>query len=256
MIVFRSNGGKAVLKGTIENSSRLLFLQLKAIFVSLNARLIMQIILLLAILGGLALLLVQNWSPVLPLVFLGLTTPALPIAVWILISLTAGAGTSIAIASLFKLANYFAQPKARKKRQVQPPPRPQPSSSTSTKRPVQDTSTNNSADDWFEAPINDEDWHLEENTQDAENDNADSYPQDSRSYEVNSEPKSSKRQGSVYSYSYREPESSAVGKTDSIYDADYRVLTPPYRSPKPVQDDDDDWGFDDDFVDEQNNRRQ
>jgi hypothetical protein len=200
----------------------------------------MQIILLLAILGGLALLLVQNWSPVLPLVFLGLTTSSLPLAVWIVISLAAGGGTSLAIASLFNLANYFAQSKPSKKRQVKQPPRPQKSSNTSTKQPTQDN--NNSADDWLEAPINDEDWQYEENTQDSENPNVST--QDSRSYEVNSEPKSSKRQGSVYSYSYREPESSRERKTESVYDADYRVLKPPYKSPNPTQDDDD-WGFDD-----------
>lgn len=201
----------------------------------------MQIILLLAILGGLALLLVQNWSPVLPLVFLGLTTPALPLAVWIVVSIAAGGGTSLAIASLFKIANYFAQPKPSRKRQVQPPPRPQPSSNTSTKPPAQDSS--NSADDWLEDPINDQDWQYEENTQDSENANVST--QDSRSYEVNSQAKSSKRQGSVYSYSYREPENSREGKTESVYDADYRVLTPPYKSPNPAQDDDDDWGLDD-----------
>lgn len=212
----------------------------------------MQIILLLAILGGLALLLVQNWSPVLPLVFLGLTTPALPLAVWIVVSLAAGGGTSLAIASLFNVANYFAQPKPSRKRQVKPPPRPQPSSNTSTKRPQ---ASNNSADDWLEAPINDEDWQYEENTQDSENNNADSYPQDSRRYEVNSEPKSSKRQGSVYSYSYQEPESSGGGKTESVYDADYRVLTPPYKSPNPVRDDDDEWGFDDEQDDLQSPRQ-
>ncbi len=203
----------------------------------------MQIILLLAILGGLTLLLVQNWSPVLPLVFLGLTTPALPLAVWILISLAAGAGTTIAIASLFNLANYFAQPKASKKRQVKPPPRSQPFSNTFNQRPTEEVKNN--TDDWLDEPLNDEDWHLEEDTQDSQRDNTTSYPQDSKSYEVNSEPKSSKRQGSVYSYSYREAESSGVGKSESVYDADYRVLTPPYKSPNPVQEDEDDWGFDD-----------
>lgn len=204
----------------------------------------MQILLLLAILSGLALLLVQNWFPVLPLVFLGLTTPALPLAVWILISLFAGAGTLVTIASLFNLANYFAQPKLSKKRQVTPPRRPQPSK-TSTKQPVQDR--NNSADDWLEDSLNDEDWNYEENIQDSEKSNADSYRQDSRSYEVNSEPKTSERRGSVYSYSYRETESSEGKKTESVYDADYRVLNPPYKSPNPVQDNDDDWGFDDEF---------
>ncbi len=204
----------------------------------------MQIILLLVILGGLALLLVQNWSPVLPLVFLGFTTPALPLAVWILISLAAGAGTSLAIASLFKIANYFAQPKRSQKRQVKPPSRPQPASNSYTERPTQEASKNNSsADDWLDEPINDEDWHLEENP--PEKKDSPPYSQDSRSYEVNNEPKSSKRQGSVYSYNYREPESSGVGKSESVYDADYRVLTPPYRSPNPVQEDED-WGFDED----------
>ena len=200
----------------------------------------MQIILLLAILGGLALLLVQNWSPVLPLVFLGLTTPALPLAVWIVISLVAGGGTSLAIASLFNVANYFAQPKPSRKRQVKPPPDPQPSSNTYTKQSTQGSS--NSADDWLEDPMSNEDWQYEENTQDSENSKVST--QDSRSYEVNSQAKSSKRQGSVYSYSYREPESSRERKTESVYDADYRVLTPPYKSPNPAQDDDD-WGFDD-----------
>ncbi len=217
----------------------------------------MQVILLLAILGGLALLLVQNWSPVLPLVFLGLTTPQLPLAVWILISLVAGAGTSLAIASLFNLANYFAQPKSSNKRQVKPPPRPQPSANTYTKQPVEDTSSSDRADDWLEDPLNDEDWNYEENTVDSKSDSTTSYPQDSRSYEANSEPKSSKRQGSVYSYSYREEEAenSSAGKSESVYDADFRVLTPPYKSPNSVRDDDDDWGFDDDFVDDEDDLR-
>ena len=152
----------------------------------------------------------------------------------------AGGATSLAIASLFNLANYFAQPKPSRKRQVTPPP-PQKSSNTSTKQPTQDN--NNNADDWLEDPISDEDWQYEENTQDSEKANVST--QDSRSYEVNSEPKSSKRQGSVYSYTYREPERSEVRKTESVYDADYRVLKPPYKSPNPAQDDDDDWGFDD-----------
>jgi hypothetical protein len=204
----------------------------------------MQIILLLAILGGLALLLVQNWSPVLPLIFLGLTTPALPLAVWILIGLVAGASTSIAIANLFNLATYFAQPQPKRKRQFTPPPSPQPTPNTYTKRPLQNTSNNNSADDWLEEPIDDEDWHLEENTPSSGDNDVNPYPQDSRGYEVNSEPKSSKHQGSVYSYSYREPDSE-VRKTESVYDADYRVLKPPYKSPNPVRNDDEDWGFDD-----------
>ncbi len=55
--------------------------------------------------------------------------------------------------------------------------------------------------------------------------------QDSQTYERQQEPKSSSQSGSVYSYSYREPKNTAVGKTESVYDADYRVIIPPYQPP-------------------------
>lgn len=214
----------------------------------------MRIILLLVILGGLTLLLVQNWSPVLPLIFLGVTTPALPLAVWILFSLAAGASTSLAIASLVQLANFFSQPKSSNQRQVQPPPRPQ----TPPKQAYSYTATNPTPpktapppsdpplDDWQESAS--EDWDFEAEEQSPPPDNI----QDTRNYEKSSEPKSGYRSGSVYSYNYREPSDSGVGRTESVYDADYRVLTPPYREPEKVQEQEEDWGFDDDeFEDEE-----
>jgi uncharacterized integral membrane protein len=48
-------------------------------------------------------------------------------------------------------------------------------------------------------------------------------------YEVQQTPKSSYRSGSIYSYSYRDSGDSSVGKTESVYDADYRVIIPPYQ---------------------------
>ncbi len=68
---------------------------------------------------------------------------------------------------------------------------------------------------------------------------------DSTTYEVNTKPKSGYRSGSVYSYNYREPSNSGVGKTESVYDADYRVITPPLQQTDTKQDKDD-WGFEDD----------
>lgn len=68
---------------------------------------VIRLTLLVTVLGGLTLLLVQNWSPVLPLVFLGMRSQPLPLALWILFSTAAGAGTSLLITSLFKLSNYF-----------------------------------------------------------------------------------------------------------------------------------------------------
>lgn len=217
----------------------------------------MRIILLLVILGGLTLLLVQNWSPVLPLVFLGVATPALPLAVWILISLAAGASTSLAIASLLQLTNYFSQSKPSNQRQVQPPPRPQSppqqaaytAASKASPKATPPPPSDRAVDDWQEST--DEDWHFDEDDEEPENTSPPDNVQDRR-YEVDSEPKSSYRAGSVYSYSYREPSDSGVGRTESVYDADYRVLTPPYREPQtaPAQEEED-WGFDDDeFEDE------
>lgn len=211
----------------------------------------MRTILLLVILGGLTLLLVQNWAPVLPLVFLGVATPPLPLAVWILFSLGAGASTSLAIASLLQVANYFTQPKSSSQRQVQPPPRPQsppqqPYTATSSTPPK--TAPPPPVDDWQEST--NDDWDFEEDADEKPQSPPVDNVQDSRNYEVNSEPKSGSRTGSVYSYSYREPSDSGVGRTESVYDADYRVLTPPYREPEKVQEQEEDWGFDDEFEDE------
>jgi hypothetical protein len=72
---------------------------------------------------------------------------------------------------------------------------------------------------------------------------------------VKQEPKTGSQSGSVYSYGYREQSNSGVGKADAVYDANYRVITPPYQ--KPVEpEEDDDWGFEDDedFNDESQNQ--
>ena len=74
--------------------------------------------------------------------------------------------------------------------------------------------------------------------------------------EIREEPKSGDRSASVYSYSAREPKKSVIGRTESVYDAEYRVLTPPYKQQNPSppspsnrpqsNNDDDDWRFMDD----------
>lgn len=67
----------------------------------------------------------------------------------------------------------------------------------------------------------------------------------SKSYEVQQEPKTASRSGSVYSYSYREPKDTAVNKTEQVYDANYRVIRPPYKknADKKTEEDDseEDW---------------
>jgi uncharacterized integral membrane protein len=81
-------------------------------------------------------------------------------------------------------------------------------------------------------------------------------------FEVPQEPKRRSQSGSIYSYSYRDPDQT-VSK-DDVYDAEYRVITPPYRpeevTPEPVDSvpprgndgdwrDEEDWGDGEDWSD-------
>lgn len=84
-----------------------------------------------------------------------------------------------------------------------------------------------------------------------------------RNYEANQEPKSKSWAGSVYSYGYRDPNQSGVGQTESVYDAEYRVLVPPIdpipkpanEAPKnPSAETEDDWGLDEDDVFDEDDR--
>ncbi|HCF28378.1 MAG TPA: hypothetical protein DEV81_14515 [Cyanobacteria bacterium UBA11049] len=227
---------------------------------------VIRLFLLLVVLGCLTLLLVQNWSPVLPLVFLGARTQPLPLAIWILFSIAAGAITSLFISGCFKLSNYFTPSQPRKRRQVaassfrsnttraEAPKSSQANYTTSTSQPNTDSTPTEDLNDW-ESNSSD-DWDFEQETQ-VRDKTPRTEPQDTvredKNYQVNNEPKSSYRDSS-YSYSYREPSNSGVGRTESIYDADYRVLTPPHRQTNTTenknqnQDDwkDEDWGFEDD----------
>ncbi|MBD2500819.1 LapA family protein [Anabaena azotica] len=217
---------------------------------------VIRLTLLVAVLGGLTLLLVQNLSPALPLVFLGMRSQPLPLALWILFSTAAGAGTSLLITSLFRLSSYFGgQPRQvppksttsrrstanRKEEFTPPPPSKEPANKT-------DYASNDEFDDW-ETNSADDDWDIEEKPRNATTNNSqsDSFS-DSSTYERPQQPKSGTKSGSTYSYSYREPKNTAAGKTESVYDADYRVIIPPYQPPPKdtANDDDDDWGFDDD----------
>lgn len=224
---------------------------------------LIRLALLLVVLGGLTLLLVQNWSPVLPLIFLGLKTQALPLAIWILFSITAGAFTSLFITALFNLSNYFTRssvskrhatrrsenPRTRGDRQVNGRPNAERTHADQTgataPKPDTDSTPSDAFDDWDADSAEDNDWDFEEDTAKTPNYSSQNTVKDSTTYEVSTEPKSGYRSGSVYSYSYREPSNSGVGKTESVYDADYRVITPPYQETnKPAEDED--WGFEDD----------
>ena len=203
---------------------------------------VIRLIILVTAIMGLIIILVQNLSPSLPLMFLGMRSQALPLALWILLSITAGIFTSLIITRLLKFAtdlNLLAQqpipksiPTPPRVRQNTPPPK-------SPSPPV------SQADDEFD------DWDT--------NRNQDDWDDDSQSEEEISpnQQSSNSRPSSVYSYSSQSPKNTAVGKTESVYDADYRVIIPPYQeSDKNPATDDDDWDFfeDDDFEGDDENK--
>ncbi|MDJ0674413.1 MAG: LapA family protein [Calothrix sp. MO_167.B42] len=232
-----------------------------------------RLILLLAVIVISTILLVQNWSPVLSLVFLGMKTRPLPLAIWIVLSISTGALTSWLIATLHQLPNYLGS-------QTQPSPSPgsyraprvqhtrQEAKFNTANIPKtskkQDSKTQVIEDDW-DTGIS-EDWGFDESTDNQSTQRDQNQPEkEPRDYErpqKSSKSANSNQSDSVYSYSSREPKNTGVGKTESIYDADYRVIIPPYQpSPKNQQIDDDDWDFldedgeEDDFDDDKPSRR-
>lgn len=232
-----------------------------------------QIVLLVLVGGGLALLAVSNLSQVLPLVFLGIQTIPLPTAAWIGIALAAGAFTSIFLQLLSYLQPGYSPQKIEEPDEVpprrstfrrEPQKNPEPTSQTSytPPPPPSETPPNRTTSDWEET--SNENWEFEtESTApksteqgtdggqkgDRTASTSRDIPQPEPSnYEVPQEPKTHSQSGSVYSYSYRETDKkqSGVGKSDVVYDANYRVITPPYqKSPEPSEDEED-WGFEDD----------
>jgi len=235
---------------------------------------VIRIVLLLSLVGGLTLFAFSNLSPVLPLVFLGVTTPAQPLATWIGGAFVAGVATSFFLQLLNSLVEGSSSRRVAQRAEVPPrsrsfareTPEPEPETQTrySPPPPPPETATSRSeASDWEEGI--DEDWDFDEEpaastsvNQEASRNYSRSTPQGDRTnYEVKQEPKSSSQTGSVYSYSYRDENKSGVGRPDAVYDANYRVITPPFQKPVEPEDDEEDWGFEDDeeFDDDERDTR-
>lgn len=208
-----------------------------------------RIILIFAIGGIFALFILSNLSsPVIPLVFLGMEMPALPLTVWIGGAIASGAIASFILQFLSYLhsVNHRAfQPNrvSFSSRRVQSQDFTSEIPKTAYSQPNPAHPTSNSASDW-DQPL-DKDWNFD-------GEGAGTSPQETRDYEQHQQPSKSSKTGSVYSYSYRETSKSGVGSADEVYDANYRVIIPPYqKSPPPPQKDkedneDEDWGFEDD----------
>jgi hypothetical protein len=214
---------------------------------------VIRLLLLLLILVGLAAFTLQNWAFQLPLVFLGQQTLVLPLSVWVLGAIAAGALTTLLFTGLFRLSNTLAAQKIRSRvasaSRLETEAAASRSSwddsgwgSSANRSPSSQDEYSSSTGDRF---TDESDFGAE-----AEADPVDrsGYERDRTNYEVPQEPTSSYRSGSSYSYSYKDPNSSGIGRSESVYDADYRVIIPP---PQPLEEPEDDYGFeDDDFEDE------
>ncbi len=208
---------------------------------------LIRLILVLGVIAGLAAFGVSNVAPVVSLVFLGMPTPALPLALWIGGAIAAGAATTLVISTLFSLSNYWALRRSRRSPQrvpaqanAQPSARANAPSPSPTTRFGRSPATRQDAGDeawqnWegYETPKSAsgtvspmpkapaanaiDDWDLELDD-DWDATSRRSAPLGSprpplerpaaRSYEKEQVPKTSSRSGTVYSQSYREPEDS------------------------------------------------
>lgn len=187
---------------------------------------------LVVLLVGLIILLAQNLAPTLPLMFLGMRSRPLPLALWILFSITAGGLTSLLISTfistLWKITGYSTNETGSSA-----PPSGSKSKSFDNynqENIAKNTPREKSSDEF-------DDWQMGSQ----EGDDWDSTQPPKSPTQRNASPSDS-----VYSYSSQSPKNTGVGKTESIYDADYRVIIPPYQPPstkKSDNDTDDDWDF-------------
>jgi len=191
----------------------------------------MRKVVLLLFVGGLALVAIQDESPIV-LVFFGSQTIALPVAIWILCAIAAGFLTSL----LLQLLNY------RPLSTVQPTP---PLESRRRRERVSRATRANSppASDW-ETTTQVGDW----------GDRATSVRPPTPKRRLDKEPQSEKTQQQPTGKSRsrgenpeqkidREPPPSA-SSGDRVYDADYRVIATPYQR-EDSSSEEEDWGFDD-----------
>ncbi|NET01491.1 MAG: LapA family protein [Sphaerospermopsis sp. SIO1G1] len=215
-----------------------------------------RLILLAVILVGLITLLAQNLSPSLSLVFLGMRTQPLPLALWILFSMTAGGLTYVLLATLIKFTNNFANSVQSSSEQFSArtkSPRFQRNSREETIPGSRSSQTfvdddydleddEDEFDDWDLDNSEDDDWEFTQ----ARSRRRSQSPRDKQIPDDFSE------SDSAYSYSSQTPQNTGIGKTESVYDADYRVIVPPYQpldNSQSDNSDDDDWSF---FEDDEN----
>ncbi len=232
-----------------------------------------SLVLLLVIGGGLTLFALQNWSPSLSLVFLGLPTPPLPLAVWILLGLAAGVMTGLSIAALFRWYSYLEARPRYEGGSAYPagswPPQESKGSETDFIRRSKTTYNAHQRRDGFDtigdrtqkaavptkgdrcaknrtpssAASNNDDWEQENKISE---DWDDAVTSASTEQKKGDKAKAGQEEGKDSFYSYGFQDKGNSGKTEDVYEANYRVIIPPVREESDAEENDEDWGLDED----------
>jgi uncharacterized integral membrane protein len=185
----------------------------------------------------------QNLSPSLSLVLLGMKSIAFPVGVWVVLAIASGAITAGVISLFFPRSNSTRTSKSRQRRSVSPPPPQDPDLGGETpssraapqtvytppsntfegtedieveyasvrKSPIREQ-TNASQPSGEEVWDDEEEWESAQPTNGAIE--TPKYDENRRVVEVQKNPISSDRQGSIYSYSYRSTEDVRIPSSD------------------------------------------
>lgn len=230
-----------------------------------------NLIIIFTIIGGLILFAWQNLSPSLALTFFGWQSATLPLSVWILIAIAAGFFSAIFISSLFQVFQSLSRPdypsssstpdpipprynqnvEQQEAEQFDEPNHSQWQVKTPPVTPAVEAQRSNSqilAEDW-ETDVRPLDPSWSSTTQsttpegrfnlDKEQRYSSEIEEDDENW-VDDDSRQS-RSESMYAYGDRNPNESGVGQSESVYDADYRVIVPPSNTQIQPDDDDEDW---------------
>ena len=222
----------------------------------LNSMATNRLIIILVITFILTILSLQNWLPALPLVFLGVKTQPLPLAIWILLSLSAGICTSWLINTLNQFSSYLISKNSSTYNYASHEKKSTDvlfKTKTASRNIKEPNSANRFIEDECDWGVNEsDDWDFKGSSiRQRAKDHSAEIRKEYRNEENLPSSNSIHHSSSSYSYVSGEVKNIDSDKKESIYDADYRVIIPPHQpqTNMPLANkSDDDWSF---FEDEE-----
>lgn len=220
-----------------------------------------RLVILLTLLAGLALFALQNAAPPpIALVFLGVRSPAFPVSVWLLAAFALGVASSFLLRGLFELYSYSSRPSAPRRGSTErspnvpiyPPENPVIRETVAPPRGSTERSPNVAETPRYTTPEVKTVIQPPQPSVTSPRSDWDTPTRQTQEWDSNRIPPNLNKSPTPQASVNTTPQTS-VGKTDSIYDVNYRVITPPYRGETPptptppasdwkkTTDDDEDW---------------